>query len=188
MRRAVFLDRDGTMLRDVGYLSRHEEVHWFSWSIDAIRLLNRAGFLVCVTTNQGGIGLKLYAESFVHEVHARLAQDLEAGGAHVDGWFHCPHHPAALLPALRLDCDCRKPRPGMIRQAAERLDIDVARSFVIGDKQSDVGLAVSAGATGILVRTGAGDSVARAHGGVVPGAACIAADLMEATSWVLLRR
>jgi len=187
MQRAVFLDRDGTLLHDVGYLSRHEDVRWFSWSIDAIRLLNRAGFVVCVTTNQGGIGLKLYPESFVHEVHARLTRDLAAGGARVDGWFYCPHHPAALIDELRVDCDCRKPKPGMVRQAVEQFGIDPRRSFVIGDKRSDVGLAESVGATGILVRTGEGEHVVRAHGGTVPGAAYVAADLMEATSWVLMR-
>lgn len=185
MRRAVFLDRDGTMLREVGYLSRHEDVHWFSWSIEAIRLLNRAGFLVCVTTNQGGIGLKLYPESFVHDVHTRLTADLSRGGAHVDGWFYCPHHPAALIPELRTTCECRKPRPGMVHQAVDRFGLDPQASFVIGDKLSDVGLATSVGATGILVRTGEGEGVLRAHGGEAPGAAYVAADLMEATAWLL---
>jgi D-glycero-D-manno-heptose 1,7-bisphosphate phosphatase len=188
MRPAVFLDRDGTMLQEVGYLSRHENVHWFSWAIDAIRLLNRGGFVVCVTTNQGGIGLKLYPEAFVHDVHARLARDLEAGGARVDGWFYCPHHPAALVPELRVECDCRKPGPGMARQAAEQLNLDLQRSFVIGDKRTDVGLAQRVGATGILVRTGEGASVVQAHAGNVPGAAYVAADLMEAAAWVLLHR
>jgi D-glycero-D-manno-heptose 1,7-bisphosphate phosphatase len=115
-----------------------------------------------------------------------MAATLESGGAHVDGWFYCPHHPSALIEHYRLDCDCRKPKSGMIRQAVERLGIDPARSFVIGDKLADVGMAESAGARGILVRTGYGEGVVRTHDGRVPGAAYVAADLMAATSWLLI--
>jgi D-glycero-D-manno-heptose 1,7-bisphosphate phosphatase len=184
MRPAVFLDRDGTMIHEVGYLARAQDLRWFPWTADAIRLLNRAGFLVCVTTNQGGIGLGFYGEPFVQELHRTMAATLEAQGAHVDGWFYCPHHPSAIVQDLRVDCDCRKPRPGLIRQALDRLDIDVAGSFVVGDKVSDLGLAESAGARGILVRTGYGDEVVRAHGGDL-AAAHVAADLMAAAAWVL---
>jgi len=186
MRPAVFLDRDGTMIHDVSYLARRGDVRWFPYTSEAVRLLNRAGFLVFVTTNQGGIGLALFPESFVEELHAGLAATLEAGGAHVDGWFYCPHHPSALIERYRQDCDCRKPKSGMIRQAMERFAIDVTQSFVVGDKLSDVGLATGVGARGILVRTGYGDEVVRAHHGQVPGAAHVAADLMAATSWLLV--
>jgi D-glycero-D-manno-heptose 1,7-bisphosphate phosphatase len=185
MRPAVFLDRDGTMIHEAGYLSRFEELRWFPWTTEAVRLLNRAGFLVFVTTNQGGIGLGFYTETFVHEVHARMTSTLEANGAHVDGWFYCPHHPSATIETLRVECDCRKPRPGMIRQAASRFPIDLARSFVVGDKLADVGLAGHAGARGVLVRTGYGDDVVRAQGGQVPGAAHVAADVMAAAAWIL---
>jgi D-glycero-D-manno-heptose 1,7-bisphosphate phosphatase len=185
MRPAVFLDRDGTMIHDAHYLRRLEDVVWFSSTIDAIRLLNRAGFLVCVITNQGGVGLGVFPEAFVLSVHAMMAQTLEAGGAHVDGWFYCPHHPAATIEELRVDCTCRKPGIGMIHQACERFEIDVARSFVIGDKQIDIDVAARVGARGILVRTGYGQDIARAHRDAVPGAAFVAADLMEATSWLL---
>ena len=188
MRPAVFLDRDGTMIHEVGYLSRLTDLRWYSSTIDAIRLLKRAGFLVCVTTNQGGIGLGLFTEAFVAELHGHMADTLDEAGAHIDGWFYCPHHPRALVEALRVDCDCRKPRPGMIDQAAARLDIDRARSFVVGDKPVDLGLAASAGARGILVRTGYGDDVVRAHEGHVPGAAHVAGDLMGAVAWILAER
>ena len=188
MRPAVFLDRDGTMVHDVGYLSRLDDLRWFPWTVEAVRLLNRVGFLVCVTTNQGGIGLGYYTEAFLHDVHAHMATTLEQGGARVDGWFHCPHHPEARIEALRAACDCRKPRPGMIHQAVARFDIDLARSFVIGDKLADIALAENAGARGILVRTGYGEDVVRAHGSVVPGATHVAADLMAATAWLLGQR
>ena len=187
MRPAVFLDRDGTMIHDVGYLGRRDGVKWFPWTTDAIRLLNRAGYLVCVTTNQSGVGLGYYDEEAVQSLHAWMHDALRGAGAHVDGWYYCPHHPDASVPALRQTCDCRKPAPGMIRQAGRQFSIDLARSYVIGDKAVDVGLAEQAGAEGILVTTGDGEAVMRAHGGVVPGAAHVAANLMEATSWLLGR-
>jgi D-glycero-D-manno-heptose 1,7-bisphosphate phosphatase len=183
---AVFLDRDGTMIHDVGYLRRVEEVRWFPSTVDAIRLLNRAGFLVCVTTNQSGIGRGHYTEADLAAIHGRLDRFLAAAGARVDAWFYCPHHPQAEVEAYRAVCECRKPRPGMIRRAGERFAIDLDRSFVIGDKLLDLGLAVEVGARGVLVRTGYGLDIERAHNGAVPGAAFIASDLMEATSWVLM--
>jgi D-glycero-D-manno-heptose 1,7-bisphosphate phosphatase len=182
---AVFLDRDGTMIEDVGYLSRAADVRWFPYTVDAIRLLNRAGFLVCVTTNQSGVARGYYTEDDVRSVHAHMASHLATGGAQIDGWFHCPHHPNADVPAYRAVCACRKPEPGMIQQACARFPIALARSFVIGDKLADTGLAARVGALGILVRTGYGDDVARAHGPIVPGASHVAADLMAAVSWVL---
>jgi len=182
---AVFLDRDGTMVHDTGYLSRLEELRWYPYTIDAIRLLNRAGFLVFVTTNQGGVGLGFYPESFVLQVHEIMHEALAAGGAHVHGWFYCPHHPRATIEALRLDCDCRKPNTGMIRQAQAKFDIDISRSFVVGDKITDLGLAYAAGAQGVLVRTGHGEAEIARLGSDIPGAALIADNLMEATAWML---
>jgi D-glycero-D-manno-heptose 1,7-bisphosphate phosphatase len=185
---AVFLDRDGTLVHDAGYLGRLEDLHWYPYTIDAIRLLNRAGLFVFVVTNQGGIGLGFYDEAFVRRLHAQMTETLEAGGARVDGWFYCPHHPDARVPALRQTCTCRKPEPGMVEQACGRFDIDLPRSFVIGDKLSDIGLAGRVGAKGVLVRTGYGEDVVRAHNGQVPGAAHVAADLAAATAWVLAER
>lgn len=184
MRPAVFLDRDGTMVRDVGYLSRLEDLHWFPYTVDAVRLLNRAGFLVFVTTNQGGVGLGFYPEAFVQRAHEEMAAYLAAGGARVDGWYYCPHHPRATIEALRVTCDCRKPEPGMVRQAQQQFPIDLARSFVVGDKAGDLGLARSVGARGVLVRTGYGE-VELARMGDSAQAARVSTDLMEATSWIL---
>jgi D-glycero-D-manno-heptose 1,7-bisphosphate phosphatase len=184
-RAAVFLDRDGTMIHETGYLSRMADLHWYSWTADAVRLLNRAGFLVFVTTNQGGIGLRLFTEAFVHEIHEHMSRTLTAADARIDGWFFCPHHPSALIETLRVACECRKPNGGLARQAAATFDVDLSRSFVIGDRPSDIGMGQSIGATSILVRTGHGDDVLRAHGGSVLGASHVAADLMAATSWLL---
>lgn len=184
---AVFLDRDGTMVHDVGYLSYLPDLRWFPWTVDAIRALNRAGLLVFVTTNQGGIGLGHTTESFVLEAHAEMHRFLESQGARVDGWFYCPHHPRAVAPELRLECDCRKPKPGMIRQAVARFDIDLPRSFVVGDKLSDVGLAQAVGAGPILVRTGYGEGVLRGLGDEPPAGVHVATDLSAAVSWILMR-
>jgi D-glycero-D-manno-heptose 1,7-bisphosphate phosphatase len=140
---------------------------------------------VFVDTNQGGVGLALYPETTVHAIHDAMTSTLARGGAQVDGWFYCPHHPEARIEALRVDCACRKPKPGLVRQAADAFEIDLPRSFVVGDKLSDVDLARGVGARGVLVRTGYGDEVLQAHAGVAPGAAYVAADLMAATAWLL---
>jgi len=187
MRPAVFLDRDGTMIHDVGYLSRREDLRWFPWTIDAIRLLNRAGFLVFVTTNQGGIGLGYCTLEFVESTHRDMQATVEASGGRIDGWYYCPHHPRAVTDALRVACRCRKPQPGMIERAGREFDIDLARSFVVGDKLADVELGNGVGATSVLVRTGHGELEVARLGGIVPGAAHLAAELMEATSWILDR-
>lgn len=175
------------MIQDVGYLSRLEDLQWFPWAIDAIQALNRAGFLVCVTTNQGGIGLGFYEEDFVRTVHARMSDELADVNARVDGWYFCPHHPLAVHEHLRVECDCRKPGPGMIRQAQRDFEIDLASSFVVGDKLADVGLGAGVGATSILVRTGYGEAELNRHQGQVPGAAFVADTLLEAASWILRR-
>ena len=185
MRPAVFLDRDGTMIRDVGYLSRREDVEWYAWTLDSIRLLNRAGFLVCVTTNQGGIGLGFYDESFLRALHEEMGALVTAAGARVDGWYYCPHHPRAIVDRLRVTCECRKPQPGMIRQAEQEHGIDLSRSYVVGDKIADVGLATAVGAKAILVKTGYGEAELQRHAGSIPGAAHVAESLLEATSWIL---
>jgi D-glycero-D-manno-heptose 1,7-bisphosphate phosphatase len=181
----VFLDRDGTMIHDPGYLCRIEELRWFPWTIDAVRLLNRAGFLVFVTTNQGGVGLGLYEEAFVHTVHQAMTGRIEEGGGRIDGWFYCLHHPRAVIDELRITCDCRKPQPGMVRQAQQRFAVDLERSFVVGDKLSDVGLAASVGARGVLVRTGHGEGEAARAGEAGAAPAYVADNLMEAVAWML---
>lgn len=156
MRAAVFLDRDGTIIEDVGYLDALDRVDLFPWTVDAIRALNQAGVPVVVVTNQAGVARGFFSEAFVQETHRYIAARLEAGGARVDAYYYCPHHPSGTVAAFARSCDCRKPGPGMINQAARDLDLDPARSFVVGDTWLDIGLARAVGARGILVRTGAG--------------------------------
>ena len=156
MRPAVFLDRDGTMIEDVGYLDALERIAFYPWTVDAIRALNQAGLPVVVVTKQAGIARGFFAEDFVRQTHRHIQARLEAGGARVDAYYYCPHHPSGTVAAFARDCDCRKPGPGMIVQAARDLGLDPSRSFVVGDTWLDVGLARAVGARGILVRTGAG--------------------------------
>ncbi len=184
---AVFLDRDGTLIEEVGYLDRLDRLRLFPWSLDAVRLLNRAGFAVVVVSNQAGVARGFFGEEFVEEVRRHVDARAAAAGARIDGWYHCPHHPDAPVARYRRNCDCRKPRPGMIQQAARDLGIAPARSCVIGDRWLDVQLAHNVGATGVLVRTGYGATEERQP---PEGAKAefVADNLIDAVSWILRTR
>lgn len=184
MRPAIFLDRDGTLNEDVGYLDRFERLALFPWSLDAVRLLRRAGYSVVVVTNQGGVARGFVAESFVADVRRFIERRLADIGERLDGHYHCPHEPHATVAAYRRVCDCRKPLPGLVQRACRDLDLDVGRSVVIGDKWSDVRLARAAGARGVLIRTGYGRGQEQAPPtDLRPDA--VADTLMDAAAWVL---
>ena len=184
MRPAIFLDRDGTLNEDVGHLDRLERLRLFPWSLDAVRFLRRAGYAVVVVTNQGGVARGFVTESFVEEVRRVLDRGLAAIGERLDGHYFCPHEPHAAVAAYRRECECRKPRPGLLHRAARDLGLDLGRSVVIGDKWSDVGLARAVGARGVLVRTGYGRGQEREpSAGLRPDA--VADTLMDAAGWVL---
>ena len=186
MKRAVFLDRDGTVIEEVGYLNRLDRVAFFPWSVDAIRVLNDAGLLVVVVTNQAGVARGYFDEALVCETHALIDRRLAAGRARVDAYYYCPHHPDGVVESLRQACECRKPRPGMMRQAARDLDIDIPGSFVVGDRWLDVEMGRAAGATAVLVRTGYGRNEERRPEGQA-AADYVADNLMDAASWILRR-
>ncbi len=181
---AVFLDRDGTMIEDVGYLDAFDRIAFFPWTVDAIRALNRAGLPVVVITNQSGIARGFFTDAFVEETHRRLSTTLEAGGARVDAYYYCPHHPAGTVEAYSRRCDCRKPARGLVDRAARDLGLDPARSFVVGDKWLDVELGRAIGARSILVRTGVGAAQeARAPEHIAADA--VVDNLAAAASWIL---
>jgi D-glycero-D-manno-heptose 1,7-bisphosphate phosphatase len=180
----VFLDRDGTLIEEVGYLDRLDRLDIYPYSVDAVRLLNRAGFAVVVTTNQSGVGRGYFDEAFVGAVHDRIAAAFAAGGARVDGFYYCPHHPEAEVTAYRQACDCRKPRPGLLQRAARELDLDPQRSFVVGDRSNDVDAGRAVGAATVLLRTGYG---AHAAAETRAAATAVAGNLIEAVSWILRR-
>lgn len=183
-RPAVFLDRDGTLIEEAGYLERLERLVFFPYTIDAVRLLNRAGLPVVVLTNQSGIGRGIVRESFVAEAHAHISDRLQAGGARVDGFYHCPHHPDAAIETFRQACECRKPKPGMLRAAARDLNLDLQRSFVVGDRWHDIAAGAAVDATTLLVRTGYGRSQEQSRA-EHPAPAAVVDNLIEAVGWIL---
>jgi D-glycero-D-manno-heptose 1,7-bisphosphate phosphatase len=155
MKRAVFIDRDGTINVEKEYLYRTDDFAFIPGAPQAIRLLNEAGFLVVVVSNQSGVARGYYTEEDVQLLHRHIASQLEQSGARVDAWLYCPHHPAGRG-SYALPCRCRKPLPGMLLEAAGRFDIDLASSIMIGDKLVDVEAGVAAGCRSILVRSGYG--------------------------------
>ncbi|HEY7286568.1 MAG TPA: HAD family hydrolase [Vicinamibacterales bacterium] len=183
-RPAVFLDRDGTMIEDSGYLSRLEDLAPYPWMVDSVRALNRAGLAVVVVTNQSGIARGMLTEERLSEIHARIDELLEAGGARVTAYYYCPHHPDGTVAALARVCECRKPAPGLVARAVADLDLDVTRSFVVGDKWIDVALAQAVGAKGVLVRTGYGAEEEK-RGAPGLAADAIVDNLAAASSWVI---
>ena len=185
-RRAIFIDRDGTLSEEVGYINHLSRFHLFPFAVEAIRLVNRSPFLAVLVTNQAGVARGYFPESLIHEVHAFVGREMDAGGAHLDAIYFCPHHPTAGEPPYRQECDCRKPRPGLLHRAAGDLGIDLARSFVIGDRLGDLELAWSVGATGVLVRTGYGRGELELHAPAWPRPPDLVADhLLEAVVTIL---
>ena len=176
---AVFLDRDGTINEQMGYINHLSRFKLLPQAVAAIRRLNEAGAKVVVVTNQSGAARGYFPASLVHEVHEHLKQLLAAAGAHLDGIYACLHGPAD-------GCACRKPRPALMQQAARDLDLDLSRSYLVGDRYSDMQTAANAGAKGILVLTGYGRGeyeYLRAAQKVQP--VHVAPDLLEAVEWIL---
>lgn len=182
---AVFLDRDGTINEEVGYLDHIDKLRLIPGAAEAIRLLNDSGFKVVVVTNQSGVARGLFTETFVVEVHRALAELLESRGARIDRFDYCPHHPTEGTGRYRQACPCRKPEPGMLLKAAATLDIDLGRSYVVGDTPRDLEAARRVGAQGILVRTGYGAETLKTATGGETAAAHVADDLRAAVRWIL---
>jgi D-glycero-D-manno-heptose 1,7-bisphosphate phosphatase len=155
-RRAVFIDRDGTISEEVGYVNHVSRYRVFPFAAEAVRALNDAGWLAILVTNQAGVARGYFEEEMIGRVHGVLSEELERSGARLDAVYYCPHHPSVGEPPYRLDCDCRKPRPGLIRRAAEELGIDLRRSWMVGDRYSDTELARNAGTRAAFVLTGYG--------------------------------
>jgi D-glycero-D-manno-heptose 1,7-bisphosphate phosphatase len=185
-RPAVFLDRDGTLIEERGYLDRMELLELFPWTTDAIRLLNRAGYAVVVVTNQSAVGRGIITEAFLQSVHDAVTARLSAGGARIDAFYVCPHHPFEARGAYRQTCRCRKPGPGLIEQACRDLDLDPASSFMVGDRWIDVACGQAAGTHSLLLRTGYGAHQEK-DPPVGPAPDAILNNLMEAVGWILRR-
>jgi D-glycero-D-manno-heptose 1,7-bisphosphate phosphatase len=185
-RPAVFIDRDGTLTEEVGYVNHPKRLRLLPRSAEAICRLNRAGIAAVVVTNQAGVARGYFSEDVLHAVNAGLVSALEAAGAHLDGLYVCPHHPTEGAPPWKADCDCRKPKPGLLVRAAADLALDLAASTVVGDKASDLAVAPRVGARSVLVLTGYGLGeweYQRATFPVAPDH--VAEDLLDAVEWVL---
>ena len=178
LKEGVFLDRDGTIIQERGYLSDPEGVELISGSARAIRLLNHLGLLTVVVSNQSGVARGYFSVSVVEEINTRMQSLLEEGDASLDGIYYCPHHPDD-------GCACRKPEPGMLLRAAEELEIGLPRSYMAGDMHSDVETIQRVGGKGILVLTGYGGEALETWQGAQPD--FVAQDLLEASYWILLQ-
>ena len=188
MNAAVFLDRDGTINEDAGYVSRPEDLKLYPWAAQAVRAINQSGMKAIVVTNQSGVARGVHSEGDLRVVHDKMIAELGEAGAIIDAVYYCPHHPRFVDSLYGIDCGCRKPKPGLVNLAARELAIDLAASFVIGDKLSDLELALNAGAAPALVLTGYGrETLARLEGGRFRPS-IIAADLLDAVDEVLARR
>ncbi|KIH75776.1 D-alpha,beta-D-heptose 1,7-bisphosphate phosphatase [Geoalkalibacter ferrihydriticus] len=182
LRRAVFLDRDGTINVEKDYLFRPEDFEFIPGAPEAIARLKQAGFLVIVVTNQSGVARGYFSVDEVRALHDFLQKELAPFGAAVDAFYLCPHHPEQGVGSYKSDCDCRKGRPGMLLRAAAEHAIDLRRSFMVGDKVADVEAGRRAGCRSLLVLTGYGETEATKIG---PEDAVVVADLAQAVDYIL---
>lgn len=182
----VFLDRDGTLTEEVGYVNHPSRLALIPGAAEGVRLLNVAAVPALLATNQAGVARGYFTEDLVKVVLARLEALLAAQGAHLDAMYYCPHHPKVGPEPYRQSCDCRKPKPGMLLRGSREFALDITRCYVVGDKISDVGFAHSVGAKGVMVLTGYGlgeYTYQREDWTVQPD--FIAGDLTAAAAWIL---
>lgn len=185
-RAAVFLDRDGTINEQMGYINHLSRFHLLPGVAAAIRLLNEQAVPVFVVTNQSGLARGYFPESLLDEVHAVMTERLHAEGARLDGVYVCPHHPEAKEERYREECPCRKPKPGLFLQAAMDHALDLSRSYVVGDRWSDLKAAAACGAKGVLVLTGYGRGDYQFIGPKQTIQPChVADDLLAAVHWII---
>ena len=183
---AVFLDRDGTINEQMGYINHISRFVLLPGVGRAIRRLNEQNIPVVVVTNQSGLARGYFPVSLLAEVHQQMEEQLAAEGAHIDGLYICPHHPEAKEEKYRKACDCRKPKIGLLKKAAADLQLDLKQSFMVGDRWSDLKCGAAAGATSILVLTGYGRGDQQYIGPqqeIQP--AMVAEDLEQAVDWIL---
>lgn len=186
MERAVFVDRDGVLSEEVGYLGEEGRLRLISRSAQAVRLLNQRGVKIIVVTNQSGVARGYFSEAMLRGIHLKLQESLSEQGAFLDGIYYCPHHPEGTVEAYCIECTCRKPAPGLLIQASQKHAIDLASSYLVGDKGSDIECAHRAGAKGILVLTGYGrDELIKISSSAAAKPEHVAADLLDAVRWII---
>jgi D-glycero-D-manno-heptose 1,7-bisphosphate phosphatase len=186
-RKAVFLDRDGTLNVDTAYPSRYEQIAIYPESFEAVKKLNRAGLLAVVVTNQSAVGRGLLTEDDLNDIHARLSASFASHDARLDAIYVCPHYVLSADPRYRKECDCRKPSPGLALRAAADLGIDLGSSYMIGDKAEDIIFGMNIGAVPVLVLTGSGrESLTKLREQSLEPAH-VAESILQAADWILDR-
>ncbi len=180
---AVFLDRDGTIVAERGYITVPEDVHLVEGAAQGILALRAGGWKVFVASNQAAVAKGLITEDELSRINLRMVALLAGEGATLDGIYCCPHHPEGTVPEYAVECECRKPRPGLLEQAAREHDLDLSACVMIGDSRRDVETGKAAGTATILVRTGHGAKAA----GEPHGADHVAEDLAGAVAWLASR-
>ncbi len=185
-RRAIFLDRDGVLNEEVGYITEIAQLRLFDFAAEAVRLINESGRPAIVATNQAGVARGHFTEDFLAQLHAQMKLSLLQQGARLDAVYYCPHHPEFGGPPYLRDCDCRKPRPGMIERAAGDFDLDPNECFMIGDRYSDIEMGHAAGARSVIVMTGRGLEEYQTEHKLWPRQPDhVAENLLEAVKWIL---
>lgn len=186
-RRAIFLDRDGTINKDVGYPDSFELIEIFSYSFTAIKKINDSGLLAVIVTNQSGVGRGLIDIENLLEIHLKFKASFAQHDAYFDGIYYCPHYLSSSHPQYNVDCTCRKPLPGMALQAAADLNIDLEHSYMVGDKAEDILFGLNIKSQPILVLTGFGKEalLKLKENGVA--SSYVATNLMDAVDWILKR-
>lgn len=179
-KRALFLDRDGTLIEEAHFLSRADQVRLLAGSIEALRFAKKAGLTTVLVTNQSAVGRGRLREVELQKIHSHLRELVESSGARLDAVYFCPHHPEAVIEEYRRICPCRKPEPGMLLQAAADLDLDLAGSLMVGDRLRDVEAGRRAGCLTALVETGYGAEEWRRRTPTDPQPDLVATDLLQA--------
>lgn len=182
MERAVFLDRDGTIIEDFGYIDEIDRVKFVPSAGKSIKLLNDNGFMVFIITNQAGVARGYFSEETVEKINNYIKESFAQKGALIDAFYYCPHHMEGVVEEYRRDCYCRKPNPGMIEEAARNFSINLEGSFVIGDKNSDIEAGHRAGCKTILLTGGVPQSREKGSDMISD---YVATDLCEAVRWLV---
>ncbi len=185
MNQAVFLDRDGTINIEVNYLNNVDQLKLIDGTAKAIQMLNNKGFKVIVFTNQAAIARGYLTEDYLSVIHKEMKRILESQNAYIDAIYYCPHHPTAGDGVYTRTCDCRKPNPGMLLQAAQELDIDLSASYTVGDKMSDLAVGNAVHCKNILVRTGYGKEAEKEIPNYNFQPDYVADHLLAAAKWIL---
>lgn len=184
---ALFLDRDGVLIEEVEYLARPRQVRLIPGAAAAVRLAHDAGWKVVVVSNQSGVARGLFPESALSEIHRVIASELLAeAGAVIDAFYYCPHHPTEGIGPYRIECDCRKPKPGMLLRAAAELGIDPSKSWMVGDRLTDLQAGAATGCRTILVRTGYGSGTGIAGPDADLNLVAVVPSIVEAVGFALI--